>query len=207
MRPKQWSFTPGDDSLTGFVSNATGATWTLTATTPDDGMAHLVIITNDSATDHSGKTALLTGTDANGNPQTETMALPAGSVATTSTKYFKTLTSVVPSATIGVDTMDVGWTDDIVSGTFIPDFKQAPFNMGLGVDISGTISYTVQHTFDDPFSATYSDMTWFNHSSLATKTTDADGNYAAPVRGIRVLINSLTSGATLKVTFIQGGAS
>ena len=43
-----------------------------------------------------------------------------------------------------------------------------------------------------------------DHSSLAAKTADADGNYAAPVRAIRILINSLTAGATIKVTLIQG---
>lgn len=206
MRPQVFSFTPSDDNLTGFLSNATGATWTLTTTTPNDGMAHLVIITNDSITDHSAKTAVLTGTDADGNSQTETMALPAGSVATTSTKYFKTLTTVVPSATIGADTMDIGWTDDVVSPTWVPDYKQQTFSVGIGLDISGTINVDVQHTFDDVFdsSVAYSSRTWLDHASLAAKTVDADGNYAAPVRGIRLLINSLTTGATVKVTFIQG---
>ena len=207
MRPKQWSFTPSDDSLTGFVSNATGATWTLSTTTPNDTMAHLVSVVNDSANDHSAKTVALVGTDVHGKAQTETMALGAGSATVVSTKYFKTLTTATPSATINADTMDVGWTDDVISATFIPDFKQAPFNMAIGVDISGTISYDIQHTFDDPFSGAYSDMTWFDHSTLAAKTADADGNYAAPVRGIRVLLNSLTATATLKVTFIQGGVS
>lgn len=206
MRPQVFNFTPADDSATGFLSNATGATWTLTTTTPNDGMAHLVIITNDSITDHSAKTAALTGTDADGNTQTETMALPAGSTTSTSAKYFKTLTSIVPSATIGADTMDIGWTDDVVSPTWIPDYKQANFSIGIGCDISGTINYDIQHTFDDCFDASvvYSARTWFDHSSIAAKTADADGNYAAPVRGIRILINSLSSGATIKVTLVQG---
>lgn len=207
MRPHVFSFTPSDDNTTGFLSNATGATWTLTTTTPGDGMAHLVIITNDTATNHSAKTVTLTGTDADGNSQTETMALPAGSVDVTSTKYFKTLTTVVPSATIGSDTMDIGWTDDVVSPTWIPDYKQNIFSVSIGCDISGTINYDIQHTFDNCFdsSVAYSDRTWFDHASLAAKTADADGNYAAPVRGIRILINSLSSGATIKVTLIQGG--
>ena len=209
MRPHVWNFTPADDNLTGFASNVTGATFTITTTTPDDGMAHLVIVTNDSITDHSGKTMALVGTDADGNAQTETLTGPAASTTSTSTRYFRTLTSANPSATIGADTFDIGWTDDAVSPTFVPDYKQAPFNLGIGCDIAGTINYDIQHTFDNvfetPTTSTYSARTWFDHSSIAAKTADADGNYAAPIRGIRILINSLTSGATIKVTLIQSG--
>ena len=206
MRVKQFSYTPADDNLTGFASNVSGAAFTLTATTPGDGMAHLIIVTNDSVTDHSGKTIALVGTDAQGNAQTETLTGPGTSTTSTSTKYFKTLTSATPSATIGADTFDIGWTDDVISPIFVPDYKQSPFNMGIGLDVSGTISITIQHTFDDPFDKTlaYSSRTWLNHSSLVSKTTDSDGNYAAPIRGIRVLVNSLTNGATVKVTYAQG---
>jgi hypothetical protein len=42
--------------------------------------------------------------------------------------------------------------------------------------------------------------TWWPHSTLVTKTVSADGNYAFPVTATRILINSLTAGAT--VTFI-----
>ena len=211
MHPIKFSYTPADDDLTGFVSNATGATWALSATTPADSLAHLVIITNDSATDHSAKTALLTGTDADGIAQTETLSLPAASVAVTSTKYFATLTSVVPSATIGADTMDVGWTDDIVGPTFPLNWRQEQFHVSLGVNISGTIDYTVQHTFDrlhpqvnNTADAAPSTFTWWPHASLVTNTADADGNYAFPVTATRLLINSLTAGATIAFHIVQG---
>ena len=204
MRPVVLSYTPADDNLTGFLSNATGATWTLTTTTPGDSMAHLVKITNDSATDHSAKTAVLTGTDAENRVQTETLNLPAASVAVTSTKYFRTLTSVVPSATIGADTMDIGWTDGAVNHMVVTNWRQNPFSISVGVDITGTINYDVQHTFDDIFTVAASSVSWFNHSSIVTDTTDQDGNYAFPVRAIRLLINSLTTGATAELFILQG---
>lgn len=212
MRPHVFNLTPADDSLSGYVASATGATWTLTATTAADNMGHLVIVTNLSATDHSAKTIALTGTDPDGFAQTETINMPnstANAASTvTSTRYFRTLTSAVPSETIGTDDMNIGWTDDAVSSTFVPDFKMAPFNVSIGCDISGTINYDIQHTFDNVFdksgSNPYSGWTWMDHSSLAAKTADADGNYAAPVRGVRILTNSLSSGATIKVTITQG---
>lgn len=170
-------------NLTGFLSNATGATWTLAANDAADSLAHKVTIRNDSATDHSAKTAVLTGTGHNGAAQTETVNLPAGTATVTSTKYFLTLTTVVPSATIGGDTMDIGWAVDSVSPP-LPLRKflgqgMTEFNVGFGCVIAGTPTYTVQHTFEGE--------TWFNHSTVAAKTANADGAYTSPVLALRLL--------------------
>jgi len=99
----------GTSSATGFAAAATGATWTLAATAPTDGHQRLVTITGLTATDHSGLTATITGTDANDLAQTETLTLPKGTTTVTSKNYFKTVTTVTPSATIGSDTMNIGW--------------------------------------------------------------------------------------------------
>lgn len=64
-----------------------------------------------------------------------------------------------------------------------------PFNVGFGVVVSGTVDYTVQHTFDG--------ANWFDHETIAAQTANADGNYAYPVAGIRVTVNSGTGSATL----------
>lgn len=205
MRPRQFSYTPADDATDGFANDVTasaGVALTLAATAAGDGMAHLVIITPSGSVTGN---YTLTGTDADGNSQTETLATDTVN-AVTSTKYFKTLTSVLAPSGIGSETVDIGWTDDAVSPTWVPDFKQQFFSIGIGLDVSGTISVDVQHTFDDIFDAdvAYSSRTWLDHASLAAKTSDADGNYAAGVRGIRLLINSVTAGGTVKVTYIQG---
>lgn len=205
MRPHVFSFTPADDDTDGLandVNSASGVALTLAATSAGDGMAHLIILTPSGSI--TGNFSL-TGTDPDGNAQTETVATDTVN-AVTSTKYFKTVTEVLAPSGIGAETIDIGWTDDAVSPTFIPDYKQANFSMGIGCDIVGTISYDIQHSFDDFFdsSVAYSAKTWLDHSSLAAKTADADGNYAAPVRAIRILLNSLSSGATIKVTLIQG---
>lgn len=209
MRPQYFgTYTPEDNNLTGFASNVTAASWPLTTTTPNDGLAHKVTIRNDAATDHSGKTAVLTGTDAEDRPQTETMSLPAGTATTTSSKYYKTLSTVVPSATIGGDTMDIGWSDVCVTPMFPVNWRQGPpFSVSVGVDIEGTINYDVQHRFDNIWESTtvgQGDAGWFDHSSIAAKTADADGNYAYPITAARMLVNSLTAGATFTWFIIQG---
>lgn len=89
----------------------------------------------------------------------------------------------------------VGSSDALVMNTNI-----TPFNVGFGVLVTGTVDYTVQHTFDDP-SVGFS--TWFSHPTVAGETTNQDGNYAFPVTGIKLLVNSGTGTATLKL--IQAG--
>lgn len=191
--------------LTGFATNVTGATWALAATTSGDSLAHTVTIQNNSVTNHSGKTALITGTDADGKPQTETLALPGASATVTGVKSFLTVTSIVPSATIGADTMNLGWSAVSVSKTVTLDISQAPFSVSLGVVISGTANVTLQHSFDRWAGDGNSQaVNWFNHATLAAITATADGNYAYPVYSVRLKFNSVTNGATTKVYITQG---
>ena len=75
-----------------------------------------------------------------------------------------------------------------------------PFNVGFGVIVSGTVNYTVQHTFDDP---AVGFTTWFPHPTIASQASSQDGNYAFPVTGIRLTVNSGGGSATLKL--IQSG--
>ena len=80
-----------------------------------------------------------------------------------------------------------------------------PFNVGIGVVVSGTVNYTVQHTFDDIWATGYDASTgnWFNHSSLASQAGNSDGNYAFPVTAVRLTVNSGSGTATM--TVIQAG--
>ena len=86
------------------------------------------------------------------------------------------------------------------TGGYVADSYISPFNVGFGVVVSGTVNYTVQHTFDDP---SVGFTTWFSHPTIASQSANADGNYAFPVTGIKVLVNSGTGSATLKL--IQAG--
>lgn len=204
MHPYRISFTPADTSATGFASAvayvAPGLAVTATAST--DGLCHLVTIGGLAATNHSGKTFTVVGTDSGGRPQSEGIAGPNGIATVTTTKYFQTVTSITVSATTGADTFNVGWAVGAVSPIFPLNWRQQNYQTSLGVVITGTISVTVQHCLDGlhgEYVAVGSE-TWWPHSTLTAKTASADGNYAFPVTATRLLINSLTAGAT--VTFI-----
>lgn len=82
------------------------------------------------------------------------------------------------------------------------DTYRNPFNVGIGVVVSGTVNYTIQHTFDDIFNSAVTPV-WFSHPTLAGLTANADGNYAFPVRAIKILVNSGAGTAT--ATIVQAG--
>lgn len=213
MRPKKLNFDPANANLIGYASNVTGATWTISTTNSGDSFAHQVSIRNDSATDHSGLTVILTGTDADGRPQTETMALPGSSATVTSTKYFKTLLTAVPSATIGADTMDIGWVDEIASATIPLDHYNQHAVM-VGLNVTGTISVTIQLTNDDIYALgkvntdepafevlDQEALLWIDDDNLAAITVDSHGAISDwPVRAIRLITVSYTDTAEVQMT-------
>ena len=86
------------------------------------------------------------------------------------------------------------------SGAIVVNTNVSPVNIGFGVLVTGTVTYTVQHTFDDPGVGF---TTWFNHPTAASLTAAADGNYAFPVTGIRITVNSGSGTATLRL--VQAG--
>lgn len=86
------------------------------------------------------------------------------------------------------------------SSALVMNTNTSPFNVGFGAIVDGVVDYTVQHTFDDP---AVGFTTWFNHPTVIAQITSVDGNYAFPVTGIRVTVNSGAGSVTLKV--IQAG--
>ena len=88
------------------------------------------------------------------------------------------------------------------------DIYQDPFNVSIGVVLSAgaSLTYSVQHTFDDVFAKDFNPATatWFTNSGLSAKTTSLDGNYTLPVTGIRLSVTVYASG-TATMTVIQAG--
>lgn len=87
------------------------------------------------------------------------------------------------------------------SNILATDTYISPFNVGFGVVVTGTVTYTVQHTFDNV--QTTASPTWFPHPTIADKSDNQDGNYAFPVAAVKVLVTAGTGTATL--TMIQAG--
>jgi hypothetical protein len=205
MYPKTMSYAPLTANATGFATGVSGASWALTATVPGDNLAHQVTVTQVSATDHSAKTLVITGTDSDGRAQTETINLPNGAVAVTTTKYFKSIISpLVPSSTIGADTMNIGFAAPSFGPTYIIDFKKNPISIGLAVNITGTINYSLQWTHQNPFT-TLAPAWQVAASPFSGATASQNAILTNPALAVRLIVSSVTNGATAAFSVVQGG--
>jgi len=90
------------------------------------------------------------------------------------------------------------------SGSYVTNTNTTPFNLGFGVVVTGTVTYTVQHTFDET-NAPGGIVTWFPHPTIASKSDNQDGNYAFPVRALRLNVTAYTSGGAT-MTVLQGSS-
>lgn len=81
------------------------------------------------------------------------------------------------------------------------DIAQTPFNVGFGAVVTGTVSYSIEHTFDDIYNPLVTPTAFTNVLGVGL-AANKDGNYAAPVAGIRVNVASGTGSVTL--TVLQG---
>ncbi len=80
-----------------------------------------------------------------------------------------------------------------------------PFNVSFGVSRTGggSVAYSVQHTFDNVLDANVSAIA-FVHADVSVKSAaQIDGNYAYPVRAIRLITVSASGSATLALRVIQ----
>jgi len=195
MRPYSVTYTPADDSTNGIATStnsAAGVAFTQVATNAADNLAHLIIITPSKSVTGN---YTITGTDADGKAQTETLATNTTS-AVTSVKYYLTVTSVLAPAGITDATVQIGWTDDIVSPTYPLDWASTAA-ADIQVDVTGTINYTVQETFANVLAGTAA--AWSSISALASKTALTASVASVGATAFRVLINSLTTGATFTI--------
>lgn len=96
--------------------------------------------------------------------------------------------------------------DSLGASDWLPvDYKQVPFNVGMGAVLSAgaALTYTVEHTFDNIQDSAIV-PTAFPNSGLNSQTANGCGNYAAPVRAVRLNVTSHTSG-DVTLTILQGG--
>ena len=88
------------------------------------------------------------------------------------------------------------------------DHYIGPFNVGLGVIVApgSTLTYTVEHTFDDINDPAFDadTATWFPNSGMSAKTASLDGNYAFPITAIRLNVTAYTTGSATLVA-VQAG--
>jgi hypothetical protein len=159
------------------------------------------LVTLESAGDISATNFTVTGTDDSGNGVTETIAGPNATTVSTAVN-FSTVTQVAADASFATD-VEVG-TSGVGASQEIPcDQYVSPFNVSLGLIITGTIDVTSQFTFDDVFADNSGPHTWFDHTDQTNVTADDEAAIISPVSAIRLLTNSGLGTARFEV--LQAG--
>jgi len=89
------------------------------------------------------------------------------------------------------------------SGNIVVDHHGKP-QISLQAVVTGTATYTIQQTLNDPYDSTQT-VTWFNHpdSALVAATTNQQGNYGYVPLMIRLQQTAGTGSVTL--TVLQAG--
>lgn len=201
MRPLKFTtLSPKTANTTEFNAqtfNSTGAATAPTTTTTSDGLAHTVTLTSPVQATLAGVTFTIVGTDADGRAQTETgLVGPASNSTVTSTKYFKTIATIQPSATMGALVVSVGMSAVSMSPSVRLDYHSIS-PASLTVQVTGTVNYTVNDTIGDTHNYRIDEVVWTAITALTTKTANTDGAARVAANAVQVITNSVTNGATL----------
>ena len=198
MKPITIDIDVADEDTDGYANDADtddGAAVTLLVNTPTDGLAHKVVVTpSGSVSDNY----TLVGTDADGKSISETLATNTTS-AVTSSKFFKTLTSFT-NATVGSETIDIGWADEVASKTYPLDVY-LPYPPTVQADVTGTLNFDIEVTNSDITTNTgQHTFIWVNEANFTGKSADLLDDLSLPgYRAFRVVLNSYSSGAELQL--------
>lgn len=143
----------------------------------------------------------ITGTDDSGAVISEDITGINASTVLTTLDY-ATVTEIAADASFASD-VEVGTTGVGASQTVPLDQYISPFNVSMYVEIDGTVDVTVQYTFDDVFGDAPGPFTWVDHPDMTNLTANGEGTFISPVAACRLLTNSGTGEAVLRI--IQAG--
>jgi hypothetical protein len=86
----------------------------------------------------------------------------------------------------------------------VDDF-QAPFNIGIGAKLTGTATFNIEYSFDDPMADGYTaaSATWYVASGFSGVSASTGGAFSIPCKALS--INLTASTGTVTATIIQAG--
>lgn len=173
------------------------------ATLDSGGASRRVLLT--PAADESANTFTIVGTDRYGRAQTEVLTGVANPSTTYTLHDFKTVTSIKPTSNtagnVTFGTNGVGSSDP-----WIVDAFANPANFGCAVVVTGTVTYTIEESYDDlapAFDLAGNTYTFFADPAFSARAVNTNGVLSGPFTMIRLTINSGTGSATARI--VQGG--
>jgi hypothetical protein len=204
----KYLFTPLTANPVAFNASSwtsTGAALPVTTPATVDLLMHRVTLVAPVQATLAGITFTIVGTDADGNAKTETgLVGPASGATVTSVGYFATITSIMPSATMGGLIVSVG-TDQVGVSQALPLDWRSIVGAMYDVAVTGTINYSIQETFDNIYNLARPELALWESSisGLTSKTATVQAMGSMSANAARLIVNSVTNTATLGWRTIQ----
>lgn len=154
----------------------------------------------------SARTLVITGTNRSGAVISETLTT---AVTTPGTAYTQQDFATVTSATVAAAwsaAMTVGTNGVGSSAWIIPSFFLTPINIGIAVTlVSGSATYTVEYTYQDPNKTPTVVPTVWPFSALSAKSASTDGvpGIVSPIGAYRVTVTAGTG--VIRMDSVQAG--
>ncbi len=172
-----------------------------------DGLGRIIVIVDSDTDTQSDVTFTIVGTNADDHAISDVVTGPASAATVASAKYFKTVSSVTPSAAQGgtekVDIGTRGTTLAAVSKSYPLNSRDSVAPM-VSVNVTGTLNFTVQQTYSNLLTATDASggIVWEDVTALASKTADTTAQLGIGCRGMRIVINTYSTGAELQAIVV-----
>ena len=93
----------------------------------------------------------------------------------------------------------------ITGGQPVPlNFNNVAVGIGFVVEVTGTVNYTMYHTYDDVYDSSVTPV-WLQHgvSNMVNASTTQESNFVIPVAACQIIINSGTG--SVKLVLLQQG--
>jgi len=156
----------------------------------------------DSSGEDGGITFTIVGTDADGRALTEAVTGGASTMAE-SAGYFKTITSITASGAAAAN-VTIGTVDEFITNTIpLNVYNYNPATVSIE-DVTGTIDISVEETYSKVFEPDDIQYT-AGPTALTTITAAAHADLDNHATGIRLVCNSYSTGAELKMIINQDG--
>lgn len=175
--------------------------------TSADGLGRIIVIVDADTDTQSDVTFTIVGTDANGNAISDVVTGPGSGLTVASSKYFKTVSSVTVSAAQGgtekVDIGTRGTTLSAVSKVYPLNSRDSVAPM-VSVNVTGTINFTIQQTYSNLLENTNASglIVWEDVTAFTSKTADTTAQLGIGCRGMRIVVNTYSSGAELQAIVV-----
>lgn len=214
MRPQRFTFSASSTTAVAAAQTLAGAGFltlggaTVVLAQPngvaayakfDDGVNRPLTFT--STGNLSAATLVVVGLDASGNAVTSSIAGPNNNTVAT-TELYNRILSIRSSAALGT-AMSAGTGTTGATNWAGLDYYPNPTNVGLWVQITGTINIDIQLT-PDPINDQVITPHTFAHAYLTGVTADAVSALTYPARASRMLVNSSAGGSAI-FTLIEAG--